>query len=526
VTANETVRPVKPIPVYGQDTQYSAFPSVARLANGSLMVVYRQGSNHYVARDGFIRSTISTDLGKTWSAPVTVIPALSGTDYRDPSISASNDGSTLYLTFFKATTAVGAAGSFFRASTDGGATWSAEVRIDPGLPSSAITAPAVSFADGSLVTVHYSKATGDTFDSVWSSRSTDGGATWTATRLVNGQTAGRDYQEPYLVRQGAGLFLAFRWGTNASIGSMSSTDSGTTWSTPAADFAGTGRPSFAWLADGTIAVYLRDSAGRFGLRVTRDRGATWYPQYTVQSPPKGGMSTYASFVETAPGQVFTVMAAEDSTATTSRLAFTYLGEGSQQTPLGFVPGELLSSVLNYDALAFATSFQQPNGALPQPWNIASGGLTVTDGFLRSSAADNVPDYGVLETRSLDQHIEADFLWTGQAGFGVLLRVTDANNWLLFTVETGGANIRLYKNVSGTITQLVVVTGKPVAAGSFNTYSASIRGTTVTAAVNGETMIHYDLSGPDNSALSGTSVGVKLNEQPSSTTQCKRVVATS
>jgi hypothetical protein len=307
---------------------------------------------------------------------------------------------------------------------------------------------------------------------------------------------------------------------------MTSTDSGTTWSTPAADFLGTGRPSSAWLVDGTIVVYLRDSGGRFAHRLTRDRGATWYPQYTVQSPPKGGMSTYASLVETSPGQVFTVMAAEDSTATTSRLAFTYLGESSQQTPLGFVPGELLSSVLNYDALTFATSFQQPNGALPQPWTVPSGGLTVTDGFLRSSAADNVPDYGVIETRSLDQHVDADFLWTGQAGFGVLLRFADANNWLLFTIETGGANIRLYKNISGTITQLVVVTGKPVAAGSFNTYSAAIRGTTVTAGVNGETMIHNDLSGADNSALSGTSAGVKLNEQSASVTQCRRVVVTS
>src|SRR5689334_15287021 len=49
---------------------HSGFPSVARLANGSLLLVFRQGSDHYAARDGYIRSRRSTDLGATWSAPV------------------------------------------------------------------------------------------------------------------------------------------------------------------------------------------------------------------------------------------------------------------------------------------------------------------------------------------------------------------------------------------------------------------------------------------------------------------------
>ena len=306
---------------------HSAFPSAARLANGSLLVVYREGPNHYTARDGFILSRTSADLGKTWSAQATVIPAALGIDYRDPSISTSTDGSTLYLTYFKGTASLSAAGSFFRSSTDGGATWTREVRIDPHLASSAITAPAVQLADGSLVTVHYSKRAGESRDSVWMSRSRDHGATWTTTLLINGESAGRDYQEPYLVRQGADLFLTFRWGHNDSIGSVFSSDSGATWSTPTAAFPGTGRPSSVWLSDGTIVVYVRDSAGEFDIRVTGDRGATWGPARLVQSPPRGGMSTYASFVEVSPGQLFTVMSAQDSTEARSVLSFTYLGSG-------------------------------------------------------------------------------------------------------------------------------------------------------------------------------------------------------
>lgn len=305
---------------------HSAFPSGAHLSNGSLLVVYRQGRSHYARRDGFIRSTTSTDLGRTWSAPAIVIPPAPGIDYRDPSIATSIDGSTLYLTYFEATTSSSAAGSFFRSSTNGGATWTREVRIDPKLPSSAITAPAVQLADGSLVAVHYSKSAGESHDSTWLSRSSDNGVTWTTTRLIDGESAHRDYQEPYLVRQGAGLFLTFRWGNKDSIGSTFSSDSGATWSTPVADFPGTGRPSSVWLADATIVVYVRDSAGTFNIRVTRDLGATWGPSRRVQLPPRGGMSTYASFVEVSPGQVFTAMSAEDSTGTRSRISFTYLGD--------------------------------------------------------------------------------------------------------------------------------------------------------------------------------------------------------
>jgi hypothetical protein len=304
---------------------HAAFPSVARLANGTLFVVYRQASNHVAARDGFIRSTTSTDLGRTWSAPVNVIPPARGVDYRDPSVSTSNDGSTLYLTYFKGTRSNGAAGSFFRSSTDGGATWSEKVRIDPELPYSAITAPAVQLADGTLVTVHYSRRAGESRDSVWVSRSGNDGVTWTTTRLIDGETDSRDYQEPYLVRQGDGLFLTFRWGNNDSIGEMFSSDAGATWSTPAAAFPGTGRPSSAWLADGTIVVYLRGPNGMFDIRATRDLGATWGPSRAVQAPPKGGMSTYASFVEVSPGKVFTVMSSQNSTETRARISFAYLG---------------------------------------------------------------------------------------------------------------------------------------------------------------------------------------------------------
>ncbi|WIY03210.1 sialidase family protein [Amycolatopsis mongoliensis] len=520
-----TIRPTKPTIAYGQDTQHSAFPSVTRLPDNTLYVVFRQGSNHYANRDGFLRSTAGHDNGKTWSAPATVVAASAGVDYRDPSVSLSRTGTTLYLTYFKGTTAVGAAGSFFRSSTDGGATWGAEVRIDANLPSSAITAPVVQLADGTLLAAHYSKAGSETFDSVWIARSSDNGATWTSSRVVNGQTAGRDYQEPYLVQRDTALFLTFRWGNNASIGTALSTDNGTTWSTPAAAFAGTGRPSSVWLADDTIVVYLRDAARRFAVRATRDRGATWLPPYVVQTPAKGGMSTYASMLETTPGQVFTVLAAEDSTSTDSRLACAYLGSGAQETPLGFVPGEQDAARSGYDQLVLGTTFQQPNGGLPIPWWTGNGAVTVTDGVLRSASADNVADHAVLETSSADHRVEADFLWTGQAGFGVFLRYTDASNYLLFTAETGGVNLRVYKAIGGTLTQLVLATGKPVNAGGFHTLAAAVRAGTVTAAVNGETLIHFDLSSGDNTALSGTAAGVKINEQAGGTNQCRRIVVT-
>jgi hypothetical protein len=68
---------------------------VARLLNGDLAVVYREGTVHGVEPTGKISLSRSTDGGRTWLPRVTAVDRL-GVDDRDPSLCQMSDG-TLVL---------------------------------------------------------------------------------------------------------------------------------------------------------------------------------------------------------------------------------------------------------------------------------------------------------------------------------------------------------------------------------------------------------------------------------------------
>src|ERR1044072_1803506 len=71
--------PMQPLAV-GQD-QHSAFPGITREPSGVLRLVWRQGSDHYLTRDGRIMIAESWDDGETWTNPQTI---RANPDYRDP----------------------------------------------------------------------------------------------------------------------------------------------------------------------------------------------------------------------------------------------------------------------------------------------------------------------------------------------------------------------------------------------------------------------------------------------------------
>lgn len=52
---------------------HRAFPSLTRLHDGSLLICYREGSNHWGTDDSVVRSTRSSDNGATWSEPRTIL---------------------------------------------------------------------------------------------------------------------------------------------------------------------------------------------------------------------------------------------------------------------------------------------------------------------------------------------------------------------------------------------------------------------------------------------------------------------
>lgn len=125
---------------------------------------------------------------------------------------------------------------YFSSSTDGGTSWSSDIRVnqDPAGPSVNQRAPAIAYdaVHGALYIAWQDNRNGD-YD-IWFARSTDGGATWTepASNPVNDDGAGADQSQPSLVVDEAGtayLVWQDRRHGNDDIYFAASSDAGETW---------------------------------------------------------------------------------------------------------------------------------------------------------------------------------------------------------------------------------------------------------------------------------------------------------
>lgn len=511
----------------GVDGAYAAFPSVCRFASGQLRLVWRQGSDHVNARDGRIYTATSADNGRTWSAAAVAVTDAAGIDLRDPCISTA--GGTTWLTYFKGTVALAAAGCFLRISTDDGVTWGAEIRIDPTQPYAAISAPVIQVG-ANLLTTFYGRNAGETIDSCWLAISTDGGATWTRQLVANGPADGRHYQEPWLVARGAEVWMFFRYGTQAAVGSSISTDSGATWTAPAQLFDDTsGRPAAAWLSTGTMAVVARRISDKQAIVRSRNIGTAqtaWLPaRPTMVQPASGPIGMMYAHPLEVPGGVVCPLGIETST-TVSRIHVGWLADDGGVSPLGdLIPDDRTAAATDVDQLLFAEGFSQANGALRTPWVVGAGGAQASNGCAVSTAADNVPDLAWVDVASADGEFEADFWYTGQAGFGIISRVVSANTYLLFTLESGGTALRVYKIVSGTATQLAVASCT-LRESTWTRLRLVLRDRVIQGYANGWPLVGYELAvGTEANTFAGQARhGIKLNPAGAGVHRCRRFVA--
>jgi len=85
-------RPVEYFTVCAIPGRHLAFPGIARLPDGQLAAVFREGEGH-VCPYGRICMTLSKDGGRNWSAPFVIWDTV--TDERDPSIQTLPDGRIL-----------------------------------------------------------------------------------------------------------------------------------------------------------------------------------------------------------------------------------------------------------------------------------------------------------------------------------------------------------------------------------------------------------------------------------------------
>jgi hypothetical protein len=526
---------------WGQDSgtsniAHSAFPSVVQRTDGVLYMVVRRGSDHSTTKDGGVWYTTSTDQGRTWAAPTQLLGASAGVEYRDPCVSLSTDGATIYLTYFKASAANGGLGAFFRTSVNGGTSYGAEVRIDGSRPFAAVSAPAVQLSSGTIVVPWYGNETAEAKQSVYVATSTNGGSSWTQTRILNGVTLGQDMQEPWISRKpGAdNLFMTYRYGNNANIGNSSSTQTdGLGWSAAAVAFAGTGRPSTVWLSTGDVLCNFRDSANQYFLtRLCTNTGSfTWQAQHLVCRTPTGGFWTYGQPIEITPGVALNVFCEEIAATTVSRVYITALARNGGPTPFGDIPNDALAIATDYDLIEYGTNFRnQPSGATTfgPEWTVIAGAFSMTaDGYLSSAVADASPDRAIVDLNLPDLMLEADFYMTVQSGAAILFRVVDASNFLMWTVETGGTTFRFYKVVAGVATA-VASQAAAVRLGSWARFKVVCRGEIMLGYRDDQFITAYTLAaGAEQSTFNGPTLhGIGLNAQSGGIHYCRKFLAKS
>lgn len=288
--------PIHRATVLQQADRHFAFPGVAELPNGELLVVCREGDAHVCSR-GRIVSTRSRDGGKTW-LPREVLYE-SPSDDRDPAIVCLADG-TLVVSFntwdswrssselcrkYPAETARMQregwgkySGSWLIVSSDGGRTWSSPRRAPPIFsPHGPVVGPQNALywigegseRGGSVVTIHRTADLGKTWQRY---AEVCYGPAWQASHS-------RDYwDEPNLLFLPDGRAIAtFRVEAGGHVQQSYSTDQGRTWTWPRTLPAWGFPQQLCRLDDGRVLMAYGYRREPLGVRasLSRDGGRTY-----------------------------------------------------------------------------------------------------------------------------------------------------------------------------------------------------------------------------------------------------------
>lgn len=285
---------------------------------------FRRTGNAQFGENGiFISST--TDAGQTWSMKHTAVIIHTGVQTADSAFedkyyvhadtaATSPHRGALYIPWKRVINRDSSTQIMIAKSTDEGATWSVPVAVSDRFPQ---TSEATTFGqsfplartgpDGSVHVVWNS----GTESAIRYARSTDGGATWTAPRIIqrynpfgiksvvsgqsNSRVKGVVRAECYPTLtidntrgpRNGWLYMCWAADNYPNVYASTSTDNGTTWSTPKIVHSDTTNDQFwSWIAldptNGDVAVMYSDSRDdsanilvRTYVSLSTDGGATW-----------------------------------------------------------------------------------------------------------------------------------------------------------------------------------------------------------------------------------------------------------
>jgi sialidase-1 len=324
---------------------YFGWPTVARLDNGTLMTASSGLRAEHVCPFGKTVLNVSTDDGRTWSAPRVIQDSM--IDDRDAGL-VSLGGGNLLATWFRSDTRIYAnegwipeeerkswkalfekwtddkvtplLGSWLMLSADAGATWSAPIRAPVSTPHGPIR-----LRSGNLLYLGKCYKTWNDMGTslITAARSADGGRTWELLGAVpvHPGTDPANYHEPHVVELPSGRLLGMIRIENhggkdlkdAGIPSFSlmqteSADQGLTWSTAKPlGFHGS-PPHLLRHSTGVLVLTYGYRQAPFGQRVafSRDDGATWDHDWIIRDDGPDGDLGYPSTVELADGRLYTV----------------------------------------------------------------------------------------------------------------------------------------------------------------------------------------------------------------------------
>lgn len=285
-------------------TAYSAFPSLIRLPSGRLLCAYSNASGHSGTGDGKSCLRASDTDGKTWGAEVTIYDD-DTYDANGPSITRLSDGSLIASFHTDERPASPSFRTWVAKSADDGATWGAPIEVVP--PSltdlRSLSAPVIQLANGDLLLSIYGLQSEASAYTAVTMKSSDGGATWGAEVII-AEPGTISYSEPNIVLLDNGTILALiRNKQDNKILTTTSADSGATWGEVTEAFDGNGSPHVIQLSDTRlIATNRRVSDNAAVYRVSEDRGATWGDEVVIHDFPRYSMM-YASPCELANGNV-------------------------------------------------------------------------------------------------------------------------------------------------------------------------------------------------------------------------------
>ena len=274
----------------GTSSAHCAFPVGTLQDDGKIRLVYRKATAHS-SSDGKLVTKTSSDGGATWSSEIAITPH--GGDERPGALRKLSTG-RLILVYYIDDWTIGppyGVSAWYRYSDDHGATWSSAATLASAFASNAV-APSdiVELPNGDLLCAFYGRTTYGA--STWDlrvSRSTDHGATWAdfASVITAGAMGGYNCVEPEMMLLDDGsVYMSFHLEDSITTAWYTrSTNSGSTWSTPARIGSFT-----AWNKGGLLRTPDNDLIFAYGptndaqyFRQSFNNGVTWGSAIAVLS---------------------------------------------------------------------------------------------------------------------------------------------------------------------------------------------------------------------------------------------------